>query len=85
LNAFDKPIDSTNFFSTQQFVDYHYTNLVNLFRKIVERCIEVELLSIVELPPVDVEAESKITTFPCKATWSGPLKGFKHKIGPLAL
>lgn len=82
LDAFSRPITAKNFFSTKQFVDRHYENLVNLFRKIVERCIEIELISIVE-PPVDIEVERTLTMFPCMATWSGPLQGIKVKIGPL--
>jgi hypothetical protein len=82
LRAFDRPINSRNFFSTQQFLDYHYTNLVNLFRKVVERCIEIELVSVVE-PPVDIEVEQKMIMFPTKSTVSMTLKGMKVKIGPL--
>jgi hypothetical protein len=82
LHAFDKPINAENFFSTKQFLDYHYTNLVNLFRKVVERCIEIELIGIAE-PPVDVEVEKKLSAFPVRATWSGALMGFRVKLGPL--
>lgn len=82
LNAFNRPINRQNFFSTEQFVNYHYTNLVNLFRTIVDRSIEIELISIVE-PSVDVEVERTLSMFPCQTTWSGQLQGMKVKIGPL--
>ena len=82
LDAFHKPINSQNFFSTKEFLDYHYGNLVKLFVKVVERCIEVELLSTAE-PPVDVEVEKKLTTFPTMTTQSGFIDGFTVKIGPL--
>ena len=82
LDAFHMPIDSKNFFSTKQFLDYHYTNLVDLFRKVVERCIEIELVGIVE-PPIDAEVEKMLSMFPTMATWSGVLKKFRVKIGPL--
>jgi hypothetical protein len=82
LRAFDKPINAENFFSTKQFLDYHYSNLVRLFRKVVERCIEIELIGIAE-PPVDLEVEKMLIMFPVKATWSGTLTGFRVKVGPL--
>ena len=83
LEAFRKPINSENFFSTKQFLDYHYGNLVSLFRKVVERCIEIELITMAE-PPVDIEVEKRMYGFPTKCTWpDGPFQGVKVKLGPL--
>lgn len=82
LEAFRKPITAKNFFSTEEFLDYHYRNLVGVFRRVVERCIEIELITIPE-PPVDVEVEKTLSAFPFQPTWSGKLEGFKVKVGPL--
>lgn len=82
LDAFNKPITRKNFFSTKEFLDYHYTNLVKLFCKVVERCIEVELIGFSE-PPVDVEVEKMMMTFPFMSTWSGKVDTVRIKIGPL--
>jgi hypothetical protein len=82
LGAFHKPINGKNFYSTREFLEYHYSSLVKLFSKVIERCIEIELASVVE-PPVDVEVERSIATFPVMTTWSGTLVGFRVKVGPL--
>jgi len=82
LEVFRKPINRENFFSTQEFLDYHYRNLVKLFCKVVERCIEIELVSIAE-PPVDIEVENTLAAFPTMTTQSGKFEGVVVKIGPL--
>lgn len=82
LEVFRKPITKENFFSTQEFLDYHYGNLVKLFCKVVERCIEIELVSIAE-PPADIEVEKTLAAFPTMTTQSGKFEGVVVKIGPL--
>lgn len=82
IRAFDRPITRKNFYSTQEFLDHHYKNLVNVFRAVVERCIEIELISVVE-PPIDPEVESKLVAFPFKVTQSMNVTTIRVKVGPL--
>jgi len=62
-------ITEENFWSTKDFVEYHYTNLLTLFLAIVERCIQVERRDLKESVPESVLAsvEEELTIFPTKA------------------
>jgi len=82
LRAFDRPITRKNFFSTKEFLDHHYNNLITIFKAVVERCIEIELIAVTE-PPLDLEVEKKLGAFPLKSTQPMNLAKFKVKIGPL--
>ena len=84
LDVFRKPINRDNFYSTKEFLDYHYDNLVKLFTIIVKRCIEIELLSTAE-PKVDIEVERTLAAFPTMTTQSGVFEGVVVKIGPLGV
>lgn len=42
LKAFELPCTKENFWSTKDFVNYHYSNSVRLFQGIVDRSIELE-------------------------------------------
>jgi hypothetical protein len=82
LDAFKEPITSKNFYSTKQFLDSHYNNLVELFSKVIERSIEIELVGITE-PPIDSEVEARLYMFPTMTTQSRVIQKFRVKIGPL--
>jgi hypothetical protein len=82
LRAFDRPLTRKNFFSTKEFLDHHYNNLITIFKTVVERCIEIELIAVAE-PPIDLEVEKKIGAFPLKSTASVKVTKFRVKIGPL--
>lgn len=82
IPAFDRSITHENFFSTREFLDYHYKNLVNVFRVVVERCIETELITTTE-PSIDLEVEKKLFVFPFKVTKRMTATKIKTKVGPL--
>jgi hypothetical protein len=82
LKAFDLPITRGNFWSTSEFLDHHYMNLVTLFRAIVDRCIEIESASLAEPPPVDLDAEKDLAVFPSKTTQGMTATKMKVKLGP---
>jgi hypothetical protein len=82
LRAFDRPITRKHFFSTKEFLEHHYNNLIAMFRAVVERSIEIELISVTE-PSVDLEVERSLGVFPLKSTESMNLAKIKVKIGPL--
>lgn len=82
LDAFKEPMTSKHFYSTKQFLDNHYNNLVQLFCKVIERCIEIELVGFTE-PPIDSEVEARLYTFPTMSTQSRVIQKFRVKIGPL--
>ena len=82
LQAFDLPITRENFWSTREFLEHHYMNLVTLFRVIIDRCIEIESASLVEPTPVDVDVEKNLITFPLKLTQNMTITKVKTKIGP---
>jgi len=82
LEAFDLPITRGNFWSTTEFLDHHYMNLVTLFRAIVDRCIEIESASLAEPVPVDLDAEKDLVTFLFKTTQNMTITRVKVKLGP---
>jgi hypothetical protein len=82
LRVFDRPITRKNFFSTKEFLDHHYNNLVTMFETVVQRCIEVALIAGTE-PPIDLEVEKSPAFFPLKSTQSMSVTKFKVKMSPL--
>jgi hypothetical protein len=63
------PITEEHFWSTKNFVEYHYTNLLTLFLAIVERCIQIERKDYKKSVPLFVLANVKeeLTIFPIQA------------------
>jgi len=57
-----------NFWSTKDFVEYHYSNLLTLFLAIVERCIQIERRDLIEPIPVLADAEKELIMFPTRVT-----------------
>jgi hypothetical protein len=68
LKAFRVPLRKQDFWSTQEFVEHHYSNLVGLFQEIIERCIQIEMKDLPEQPPVPSEAEKRLLMFPTIVT-----------------
>jgi hypothetical protein len=61
-------VTKENFWSTQEFVERHYSNLVNLFQAIIERSIDIEMKDLSEPPPIPSDAEKQLMFFPTKVT-----------------
>lgn len=62
------PLTEDNFWSTKDFVEYHYTSLLRLFLAIVERCIQIERRDLQEPIPVPADAEKELMLFPTHVT-----------------
>jgi len=61
-------ITEKNFWSTKDFVEYQYSNLLTLFLAIVERSIEIERRDLIGLVPIPNDAEKNLTLFPTRVT-----------------
>lgn len=72
MSSFDEQIKlartERNFWSTKDFVEYHYSNLLTLFVAIVERYIQIERRDLIEPIPVPADAEKRLTMFPFLVT-----------------
>lgn len=76
LEAMKLPLTKQNFWSTQEFVEYHYSNLVTIFHGIVERCIEIESAGLSEAIETS-EVEASLGMFPTRVTENMKVTGFK--------
>jgi hypothetical protein len=83
LRGFDMPLTTQNFWSTREFLEHNYYNLVKVFNAIVARCIAVESRSLPTPVTPDAEVEKSLTFFPLKSTQDMTVKKFRVKIGPL--
>lgn len=63
-----KPINSKNFWSTEEYVRYHYSKLVTLFKAIVERSIQIEKSDLGGPTPLHDRTEEKMIIFPTRLT-----------------
>ncbi len=54
--------------STQEFVEFHFANLVSLFNTIFERCIQLEAANLSELPPRPDAKEKPLAAVPFYVT-----------------
>ena len=61
-------ITEKNFWSTRDFVEYHYSNVVAMFHAIVERAIQIERRDLAEPPPTPAEADRLLFGFPIRPT-----------------
>lgn len=59
-------ITERDFWSTKDFVEYHYSNLLTLFLAIVKRCIQIERRDLIEPIPVPADAEKELILFPIR-------------------
>jgi len=57
-------ITRENFWSTRDFVENHYSNLIALFLAIVDRCIQIEREGLSKPVSIDPEAEKSFSMFP---------------------
>jgi hypothetical protein len=76
----DLKLTSKNFWSTSDFVNHHYSNLLTLFKAIVDRCIWIELNSIEgNLPRLDPKEVSmaQAVFFPTRSTQTTTIKNMK--------
>ena len=72
-------ITEKNFWSTKDFVEYQYSNLLTLFVAIVERCIRIERRDLIEPIPVPVDAEKELIMFPTRVTENMTVNKMKVK------
>lgn len=68
------PVNSKNFWSTKEFVNYHYSNLAELFKEIVDRCIQIENLDLNEPVTVPQHLMNQLSLFPTHTTEDMTLK-----------
>ncbi len=61
-------ITEKNFWSTKDFVEYHYSNLLTLFLAIVERCIQIERRDLIEPISFSADVEKELIMFPTRVT-----------------
>ena len=69
-----------NFWSTNDFVEHHYSNLLTLFLAIVERCIQIEQRDLIESFPVPADDEKALTVFPILVTKKMKFEKIKAKL-----
>ena len=72
-------ITERNFWSTKDFVEYHYSNLLTLFLAIVERCIQIERRDLIEPIPVPADAKKELIMFPTRPTEKMTVEKMKVK------
>jgi len=82
LRAFDVPITAENFWSTKEFLEHNYLNMVKVFNAIIARCIEFESRLLSQPVTPDIEAEKGLTVFPFTLTQGMTVAKVKVKIGP---
>lgn len=64
----DTPISSQYYWTTSEFVEFHFKKLTELFGVILTRCIALEQSKISTSTPHDLSASHPISFFPMKAT-----------------
>jgi len=62
------PLTRKNFWSTGDFVQHHYSNLVTLFNTIIEGCIQIERKEVMEPIPIPSGIEKELWVFPIRLT-----------------
>jgi hypothetical protein len=73
-------ISEDNFWSTKDFIEYHYSNLLSLFLAIVDRSLQIERQDLKESPPIPAEIEKELVVFPFQPSTTMTLQGIKMKI-----
>jgi hypothetical protein len=85
LNSKEKaklPFTSQYFWSTKDFVEHHYVNLSELFREIVDRCVQIENLDLCEPVTVPQHFMNQLTLFPMHVTENMTIKQVKVYLTP---
>jgi hypothetical protein len=73
-------ITERNFWSTKDFVEYNYSNLLTLFLSIVERCIQIERRDLIEPVSFPADVEKELIMFPTHVTENMTAKKMKVKV-----
>jgi hypothetical protein len=73
------PITKNDFISTNDFANYHYSNLVSLFNLIIAGSIEIEKRNFKGNIPIPSDVEKQLTTFPTKTIRDMKPDGIKVK------
>lgn len=73
-------ISKEDFISTKNFVEHHYSNLINLFNTIIEYAYYFEKKDLVGTIPIPAEAEQNLQLFPTKTTKDMSPLGIKTNI-----
>ena len=76
------PITAENFWSTKEFLEHNYLNLVKVFNAIIARCIAIESRLLSEPVTPDIEGEKSLTVFPFMLTQGMTVAKIKAKTGP---
>lgn len=76
----DIELNKENFYSTSEYVQYHYLNLVSLVKTIIRRCIEIEKKHFKRKLIIPEEAEKSLILFPIRVTQN--MTASKIVIGP---
>ncbi len=63
-----KSLSPKNFWSTSEFVKFHYQNFVHLFNIVVQRCIQIEKVGLEQVPSPNPSELSLIALFPIRLT-----------------
>ena len=71
------PINSKYFWSTKDFVEHHYSNLSELFREIIDRCLQIENLTLTDPVTVPQHLINNLTMFPTHSTENMTLQKMK--------
>ncbi|MCK4364567.1 MAG: hypothetical protein KAW45_00795 [Thermoplasmatales archaeon] len=73
------PITKDSFISTNNFANYHYSNLVSLFNIIIDGAIEIEKRNLKGTIPIPSDVEKQLTLFPTRAIKDMKPDGIKVK------
>ena len=77
------PINSKYFWSTKDFVEYHYSHLSELFREIIDRCVQIESLDLTDPVIVPKHFMQQLGFFPTHLTEPTTIKQMKAYIPKL--
>ena len=75
----DTPISLKNYWTTPEFVEFHFKKLTELFVVVLTRCIALEQSKRSTLIPPDLSVSHPISFFPMKATRGTTLRQIKMR------
>jgi hypothetical protein len=76
-------LTTDNFWSTEDFVEYCYSNLLTLFVAIVDRTLQIEKRDVTTPITIDIDSSRTMTIFPTRVTENMTLKKMKVKFQKL--
>lgn len=74
------PVDSRNFWSTKNFVQYYYSKLAGLFRIIIDRSLQIEKLDPTEPVSIHEQYMDMLALFPTHSTEKMQLEKIRIRI-----